>query len=512
MAALRSMRTAFLFCVAAILVCGSAWADDRGKSSPPDTTPYARAPVPDDFDPGHTGQNLPASAGVFIRDAVVSNTDHSLKRTDIFTDWEVSIAVDPLNRNEIVMTAFSGSWSSSPSSTAPLWLSTNGGGIWTKEFSINAPPGAGGIDGCPCDQTVDFADEGVLAGAFLTATPDNIYAALTENPKSATPGFDFYQSPPGTAQAINHLDGVNDEDQPWLLVGSDRVYVAYDDFNTEPVTLHVAVAAAADPLTFEIDNVDGSTAQPDGGLNPGHRLAIGTVPGTVYSAFQSGVGAGADGSQNIDYMLNRSTDGGVTWGLNGNAGGIVVANADSTQPTPKFCTVNALLGGVDHIAVDPTTGDVIYVYGDRDSTGNNRLAMKVLTDNGNGGLTVPTNPILITGQAQVQAALPSVAVNKSGVIGIFYYTCDSTTGSFPMLTAHFAISTNHGKTFTTKKLETFLSAAADNTSDNRQRVLGDYMQVKAVGNTFYGGFTGNGVPFGRSLSNMDPIFYKITVP
>jgi hypothetical protein len=508
MAAGRSVWVGFWLCVAAGLFAMPAKADDRFKSSPPDTTPYARAPVADDFDPAHTGQNLPAAAaGVFIRDAVVSNTDHSLKRTDTFTDWEISIAVDPLNRNEIVMTAFSGFWSSSASSTAPLWLSTNGGGIWTKEFSINAPPGAGGIDGCPCDQTVDFTDEGVLAGAFLTDTPDNIYSALTETPKSASPGFDFYQSPPGTAQAINHLDGVNDEDQPWLLVGSDRVYVAYDDFNTNPVTLRVAVATAADPLTFEIDNSDGVTPGP---INPGHRLAIGTVSGTVYSAFEQGAGAGASGSENINYMLNRSTDGGVTWGLNGNAGGIVVANADSTQPTPKFCTVNALLGGVDHATVDPTTGDVIYVYGDRDSaTGNNRLAMKVLTDDGSGGLTIPPNPAFITGQ--VQAALPSVAVNKSGVIGIFYYTCDSTSGSFPMLTAHFAISKNHGKTFTTKKLETFLSPVTDNGND-RQRVLGDFMQVKAIGNTFYGGFTGNGVPFGRSVSNMDPIFYKITVP
>jgi len=41
-------------------------------------------------------------------------------------------------------------------------------------------------------------------------------------------------------------------------------------------------------------------------------------------------------------------------------------------------------------------------------------------------------------------------------------------------------------------------------------VLGDYMQVKAVGNQFYGGFTGNGVPFGRSIANNDPIFYIVT--
>src|SRR5262249_22828657 len=44
-----------------------------------------------------------------------------------------------------------------------------------------------------------------------------------------------------------------------------------------------------------------------------------------------------------------------------------------------------------------------------------------------------------------------------------------------------------------------------------QRVLGDYNQVKAVGTTFYGVFTGNGVPLGRPFANHDPIFFKVFV-
>ena len=83
-------------------------------------------------------------------------------------------------------------------------------------------------------------------------------------------------------------------------------------------------------------------------MNPGHRLAKDEKTGTVYSLFQQATGLGPDSSVNVNYRLNRSTDGGKTWTLNGSAGGIVVANADSTQPQPKFCTVNALLGGVDH--------------------------------------------------------------------------------------------------------------------------------------------------------------------
>jgi len=36
-------------------------------------------------------------------------------------------------------------------------------------------------------------------------------------------------------------------------------------------------------------------------------------------------------------------------------------------------------------------------------------------------------------------------------------------------------------------------------------------RIGAVGNTFYGVFTGNGVPFGRPFANVDPIFFKMRV-
>ena len=208
-------------------------------------------------------------------------------------------------------------------------------------------------------------------------------------------------------------------------------------------------------------------------------------------------------------MLNRSTDGGATWTLNGMAGGIIVANGDSTQPTPKFGTVNALLGGVDHAAVDPKNGDGYYVYGNRDAgTGNDRLAIRRIQDNGGGGVTVgPEN--FVTGQ--VEAAIPSVAVTSSGAVGVFYYTFDGFSGdNFPIFSAHLAQSTDHGVTFGDQILLTFLSSAMDN-GNARQRVLGDYMQMKAVGNCFYGSFTGNGVPFGRPFANHDPIFFKSCV-
>jgi hypothetical protein len=512
----RTFRCTTLVAVAlAGFVVTSAKADDSVRSFPPDTNSYSRPLVPEDLTVGNTAGTAGQTGRVSfsVVDTVVNNTNPNLRFNDAFNDSETSIAVNPRQPNEIVITAFSGSWGA----TAPLWLSRNGGGTWTKEFTINPPIGVTGVTGCPCDQTVDFDSSTRLAGTFLTDLPvspsdfTNIYSATTRNP--TTPAFRYFPAPPAVTQATNHLDGVNHEDQPWLLVGprpgvtGENVYVAYDDFNTAP-DMRVAVATAADRLNFTIDKPSGIGT---GFVNPGHRLAIDPVTGAVYSLFQRRIAPGPGVSQNINYMLNRSIDGGVTWILNGNPTGIIVANANSTQPTPKFCTVNALLGGVDHAAVDPQTGDVVYVYGTLDASGINQLAMKRGTTTSMD--TIIFGPEIRITAGPVNAAIPSVAVAENGTIGVFYYTCDRVppASSFPLFTAHFAISTDGGATFPEGvNLETFLSPNSDN-GNARQRVLGDYVQVKAVGNTFFGSFTGNGVPFGRTTSNNDPIFYKVSV-
>jgi len=104
-----------------------------------------------------------------------------------------------------------------------------------------------------------------------------------------------------------------------------------------------------------------------------------------------------------------------------------------------------------------------------------------------------------------------VADDYHGSVGVLYDTFDGVESGYPQFSAHLAISSDHGMTFQDVILETFLSPATDNESDDRQRVLGDYQQLKAVGNGFYGVFTGNGVPFGRPFSNTDPIFFKTFV-
>jgi hypothetical protein len=483
-------------------------AEESTRDAPPDTTPYRRSTVPADYAPKGM-RPIPLVPSIFIVDTVVNNTDPNLTNTDTFNDGETSITVNPANPNEIVVTAFSGSWGAH----APLWHSTDGGNIWTKQFTIPAPPGIAAT-GCPCDQTIDYGMANQMSGTFLIS---DILSGITTNPASP-PAWNWLVIG-GVTQTTNFNNSPSPGivDQPWLLVNTDpmiptqdNVYDAYDDFTNgnncggDACNERVSVSYGVNPPNFTVDNQSGTAT---GSINPGHRLATDPRNGFVYSLFQRNIAPGAGGSKNINYMLNRSTDGGATWTLNGMADGIIVANGDSTQPTPKFGTVNALLGGVDHAAVDPNNGDVYYVYGSRDvGTGNDRLAIRRIQDNGGGGVTVGPEHFVT---AQVEAAIPSVAVASGGTVGVFYYTFDGfSPDNFPIFSARLAQSTDQGVTFTHQVLLTFLSSAMDN-GNSRQRVLGDYMQMKAVGNCFYGAFTGNGVPFGRTFANHDPIFFRV---
>ncbi|MBT8057548.1 MAG: choice-of-anchor D domain-containing protein, partial [Gammaproteobacteria bacterium] len=504
------------------------------RSYPPDTTHYIRSLVAEDLAPmgrpalGARAQSwdpkavqiLGADPGIFIVDVVVNNTDPNLAINDTPNDGETSIAVNPEDPDEIMISAFSGGFNN-----APIYHSTDGGLSWTREPRVPKAPGWRG--GCPCDWTWDWGLSDELSGTILDQsdlgndgdgdTFDGNIVSLTTTDPTDTPSYQYYEPTPGYAEEtnINVASSYGNSDQPWLLVnmdptspGQENVYVAYDDFSGGP-DMRVAVSSVADPPIFSFDRKVGEST---GGVNPGIRLAEDPRTGAMWVIWGRRLVDLGGGVKTMTYMVNRSTDGGNTWPLGGGSG-VIAAVGDSTQPTPKFGTVNALLGGTHHANVDPTTGDLYYVYGKRDpGTGNDRLAIKKISSDGGGGLVLGTEHF-VTGQ--VEAAVPQVAVLDNGVVGVFYYTFDGFSGDdFPIFTAHLALSEDEGASFTDYDLLTFLSSAQDSCpgdSCNRQRVLGDYMNMVNVGNCFYGSFTGNGAPFGRPVSNHDPIFFKTCV-
>src|SRR5258708_9933945 len=176
-----------------LCLASPSWAAEPGRSSPKDTRSYSRPAIPGDT-AGPTSQVskpqlvnplVPSPVHIIrVIDTVVNNTDPNLTNTDLCNDGATSIAINPLDPHEIVISAFSGpstavacsngSWIAG-SPNAPIWHSTDNGPTRTKTFTVPAPPGAGGTLGCPCDQALDYGLNNVLFGTFLTFTPTNVF-------------------------------------------------------------------------------------------------------------------------------------------------------------------------------------------------------------------------------------------------------------------------------------------------------------------------------------------------
>ena len=479
------------------------------SSSPPDLTNYSRPATPGDLAVSKAGFS---TGGASVTPVVVEVPNSA--------GGEPDIAINPLNLNQIVIHQGFGGWNGN----APNFVSNDGGLTWTQANQIPPPPGIINTGG-PSDITHDYGMDGNLYGAYLTgvgtgpcAAKFDVFSASNTTP--TTGGLFSYFTAGLVAQLTNFGGTEGCADQPWLLTnvdpttpGQTNTYVGYDDDSGNNV--RVSAALGTQPPNFVTDKVSGVTF--GGGINQGHRIAVDPRTGAIYSLYQ-GCFANCGGSpKGIAYVLNRSLNAGTTWKLNGSATGITAATGFTVQPTPKFGTVNALLGGIDHVAVDPTTSDVYVVFGAANGSPSQGIfIVKITFDNSS-----PSNAIIGAAHAVspsgVEAALPSVAVAANGTVGVLYTSFDSfDVNGFPIFSGHFASSTDGGVTFTDQTLLTFLSTVKDDGTP-RQRFLGDYQQLKVVndlplanaGATFYGVFTGNGAALGDPVANNQAIFFKV---
>lgn len=477
-----------------------------------------RAAVPEDFD--FVAARSPGAGGLLLRD-VIKAAGQPPATVSSAGASEPSIAVDPRDPRHIAVTSFYDFWFDSPGAAgrrASLFVSRDGGRSWSRRDTIPPGPGVVSLNATfgPCDQTVDYGNHHQLAGTFLICTPQTTYV-ITGSTTDPTRPSAWQWCADGSPSCPAQPGPNSDMDQPQLLVNRDpqhpnrdNTYVAYDNFFGLPggqfaSESHVAVAGGM-PLRFSGDVIAG-LAQPLA-TNPGLRLGKDPRNGTMYVLYERSATTGARPQKIVTYMLNRSRDGGRTWSLNGFSNGIPIATALSEQaPYYKFCRANALLGGVDALNVDPRNGDVYVAYGNDQNRGfGNQIFLKRVVTGTSGAVTVgPASQVT----AAREAALPSVAVTTTGKVGVLYDTCEgATAGGLPRFTARLARSSNAGRSFTTAVLSRFLSSQQPDPKDLRQRVLGDYQQLKAVGGTFYGVFSGNRASFGGTVSTTDPVFFR----
>jgi len=105
-------------------------------------------------------------------------------------------------------------------------------------------------------------------------------------------------------------------------------------------------------------------------------------------------------------------------------------------------------------------------------------------------------------------------VAANGTVGVLwdnYEGMDLVTG-MPAFTAHIAVADGRAASvaFTDYTILRFLSPAKDN-GNSSQRVWGDFQEMVALRNKFYGVFAGNGAALGRSAASTDPIFFTADV-
>ncbi|MER7757761.1 Ig-like domain repeat protein [Kitasatospora sp. NPDC097643] len=500
----RPLTAALALSLAAgpMLMSAHAWAAaspspssvQDGSDQPPDRSPRTAPTEPRRVRPAVR------APGVYVVDV-----DAAVGAT---TFGEASIAINPANPQQIAITRFTFPWNSN----ADFVYSSDGGVTWADEATIPAPPGVANTAGGPNDQTIDYGRNGTLYATFLTGG-NQIVTGSTTDP-TQTSSWSWNNPTPTTTQITSAAN--TNADQPWLIVNQDtttptqdNVYVGYQDFRNSVPHDRVAVSLNnASPVNITRDNAAGTGTLSGGVINGGLRLAADHRNGTMYALYQQG--GGTTQPQNVTLRLNRSTDAGQTWNLGGtsNTNGIAVTTDNTRQGNSgyKFGGVNSLQGGIDHLAVDPTNGDVYVAYG-ADVSGNNQIRIRRLTDNGSGGMNVGG---AVNVSTSTNAALPSVAVLNDGTIGVLYLTNDGNNASgFPEFTAHLARSTDHGATFSDTALQSYTTAVGDSTQPT-QRLFGDYQQLKAVGNTFYGAFIGNLNGLSQTTAQpTDTIFFAV---
>jgi hypothetical protein len=387
-------------------------------------------------------------------------------------DSEPSIAVNPLNPQQIAVVSFSGGWTFGGAG-APMWVSNNGGTTWSKNLVLTAPSAA---STGPGDQKLVYSAAGTLYVAEL--------GGGLSVPRC------FIYRPSGANWIAGAAFG---DDQPMMESSGSTRLAPWLNFGVSPEQ-STSERSTNDGVTVAQTGI-GSTAFP----NRTTRIAVGPT-GTAYVIYKTRQGINGN-FETATFRVVRSTDAGVTW----NSPGIPV-HPGTVQTWFTSSWGNNKNGGKfararssdAWIAVNPTTGAIWAVYCNRDASTFGQIYAVRSND---GGATWSA-PVRVTDGTR-NSAYPEVAVAANGTVGVMYIDYDD-SGTQTVYTHRLARSYNNGATWSRAALQSLTTQALSNGTPGF--LWGDYEGLTAVGNTFYGVFTGQSI--GRAVVQLDPIFVK----
>ena len=197
-----------------------------------------------------------------IRLVNVIPNDHS---NEFNGDAEPSIAVNPNNIDEMVVTAFTPT--EGGNTNGPFFFSSDGGENWSLMFEI---PG-----GETLDQSPAFArTSNELCMGIIRGDNQRVNVIRTGNPAGGA--------------AVDVIENRAFVDQPWVDAttviggpddGKDRLYVGYNDSGARSATLEIWLDASASSPTFtQFDSIRGARRQTT--ATRSGRLPIETEPST----------------------------------------------------------------------------------------------------------------------------------------------------------------------------------------------------------------------------------------
>ena len=382
--------------------------------------------------------------------------DHSNESND---DSEPSIAINPLNPQEMVITAFTPTEGGNPN--GPLFFSTDGGENWGLRFDI---PG-----GETHDQSPAFArTSGELYMGLLRGDNGDMNVCRGADPSTAT---------------FSTFDDRGSIDQPWMEAssvvggpddGKDRIYVGYNDTGHTPqsATIDVCLDALAGSPTFTQVRLDPRAPSPQDSyeIRPTiHR------DGTVYVAYKSWTSANATSvtanvvvARDDNWASGNSPFTALKDPGDGKAGRLVATGVVINDP--------GNLGGIRldndlNVAVDPSDSDVVYIVWCDNAGPAYTLRVRRSLNRGadwSGDLVTADN-----------AALATLTINSQGTVGLFYQQLVA-----GQMETHFR-STTDGTTWD----DTLLARTATSPG-----FTGDYARMVAVGPHFYGVFPAMNTP------------------
>ncbi len=390
---------------------------------------------------------------------------------------EPYLAVNPANPRILAASVFMATPAGSPN--GPLLVSFDGGSTWLWRNIIPSSPGAFFNTG---DITLRFNTSGtaLYAGILRVGPPGGLQIIITTDMTLNTPMTPTNNPRPTDQPYINARTVVGGVDS-----GKDRLWVGNNDAAANPAsaTVDQSLDAAIATPTFSQIRIDADT--PVGRDNYQIRT-VSSADGHVYAAFYRRKG-GIAGGYNADVVVVRDDNWGQTMPPLRNLvdtvttvpGENVVA---STPVSDTFGSSPALgndwWGGDLYLTVDPSASSRVYIsYSDSLAGSPRTIHLRRSTTSGQ-----TWDPDLLTIPSAKNAA---IAINSQGKIAYIY---QQLTGTSP--NTHWQTHLRRSATGAIWDDVTLADFPAEGPgAPTGSRIIGDYLNMVAVGKDFYGVFT-----------------------